>query len=159
MNFQTYLIQFSLNLAILESILTRDDVDDCGPPISDPMVYVEPSSKSRPTTEEFSRELAGRIAGEGSYGGAGNELKWVSAAIVHLGVPVAGPEVDGSGGATARGGGDATAPTATAARPRFTQTGARTSTREAQGVLPEVPELAKTPEVSQRRRWAAAGAK
>ena len=54
---------------------------------------------------QFDREIAGRIAGEGGYGGAGYGLKWNQDTIVRLGVVGILPEVDGSGGATARSGG------------------------------------------------------
>ena len=72
MNFQTYLINSVLNLANLGFILIRGDVDASGPSLADPTVHSGRSSKTRPTTGEGSdSEIAGHIAGEGGYGGAG----------------------------------------------------------------------------------------
>ena len=71
MKFSKYLNQPSLNLGILDFNNIRGDVDAPGPSISDPTVHDELRSKARPTTGEFDREIARRIAGEGGYGGAG----------------------------------------------------------------------------------------
>ena len=105
----------------------------------------------RPTTEGFDRELAGRVAGEGGYGGAGKELKWDPKAIAHPQAPAARSEVARRGGAMARGGGATTVKTATALPPRPQRLSACTSTREALGTPRDDPELRSSPELGRRR--------
>ena len=131
-------------------------MDSCGPPISVLTAHDEPSSNRVRQQGGADREIAGRIAGEGSCGGAGNELKWDQDTIADLGVPVARPEVDGSGGATAVSGGANTGNAATALELKRGQVGATTRFTRVQGTLRHDPEAPRSPEASWRRRMAAA---
>ena len=134
-------------------------MDSCGPPISVLTAHDEPSSNRVRQQSCADREIAGRIAGEGGYGGAGNELKWDQDTIADLGVPEVRPEVDGSGGATAVSGGANTGNAATALELERGQVGATPSTSGALGTLRHDPEAPRSPEASWRRRMAAAGPK
>ena len=69
---------------------------------------------------------------------------------------MAGPEVAGHGGATARGGESATAKTATTLRRKRGQKGATPSISGISGTLRHDPELLGSPEAGWRRRKAAA---
>ena len=69
---------------------------------------------------------------------------------------MAGPEVDGSGGATARSGGAGTGNAATVIPPSLEQMGATPSISGIPGTLRHDPELLGSPEAGWRRRKAAA---
>ena len=101
-------------------------------------------------------EIARRIAGENRHGDADHGLKWNLYAIAHPMVAGNPPEGNYRGGATARGGGKATAKTATTLRLRPQQMGDRLSTTGVLGTLRHDPELLGSPEAGWRRRMAAA---
>ena len=105
----------------------------------------------RPTTESFSREFARRVAGEGRRGDAGKWPKWVRNTIAHPNMAGNSPEVDWSGGATRRSGGELTVKTAMAGWQRPPRLSARISTRGALGTYWDDPEPRRLPEAS--RRW------
>ena len=113
----------------------------------------------RPTTERCGREFARRVAGEGRRGDAGQRPKWVRNSVAHPTMAGTLPEVGYSGGATRRGGGEATGNMAMALRANRGQVSATTRLTKAQGTLRHDPEALRSPETSRRRGIAAAGPK
>ena len=97
-------------------------------------------------TESLSAHIGQRF----DYGRADNENR------VGQVTGLAGPEVDGSGGATARSGGAGTGNAATVIPPSLEQIGATPSISGIPGTLRHDPELLGSPEAGWRRRKAAA---
>ena len=100
----------------------------------------------RPTTEHAGRDFAGRLAGEGELDGAGQGRKWNPNTNAHPTIAGNSPEMDWSGGATRRSGGESTAKTAHAVRPCSYRTNARTSISGALGTHRDDPEVGRLPE-------------
>lgn len=128
-------------------------MDACEPSIRNrtaQSIWTRPRSPDNRNSAEL--EIARRIAGENRHGDADQGLKWNLYAIAHPTVAGNPPEVNYSGGATARGGGGDTANTATALRRNRGQMGATPSISGIPGTLRHDPELLGSPEAGWRRR-------
>ena len=133
----------------------RKTASGCGPFIMRWTLHSGPrrahAGAARPTTERLGREFARRVTGEGRRDDAGKWPKWVRNTIAHPTMAGTSPEVDWSGGATRRSGGEFTVETAMAGWQRPPRLSARISTRGALVTYWDDPEPRRLPEAS--RRW------
>ena len=107
-------------------------------------IWTRPRSPDNRNSAEL--EIARRIAGENRHGDADQGLKWNLYAIAHPTVAGNPPEVNYSGGATARGGGATTGNMATVLRLRPRLSSARQGYTRVQGTHRNDPEAERWPE-------------